>query len=67
MAIFLQDGKYRIEKSLGQGGFGITYLATQVNLNRMVAIKEFYPKDFCDDIASASHPEARRRGVGGSF
>ena len=48
MAIFLQDGKYRIEKSLGQGGFGITYLATQVNLNRLVAIKEFYPKDFCD-------------------
>lgn len=48
MAIFLQDGKYRIEKSLGQGGFGITYLATQVNLNRQVAIKEFYPKDFCD-------------------
>ena len=48
MAIFLQDGKYRIEKSLGQGGFGITYLATQVNLNRQVAIEEFYPKDFCD-------------------
>ena len=48
MAIFLQDGKYRIEKSLGQGGFGITYLATKVNLNRQVAIKECYPQDFCD-------------------
>ena len=44
---FLQGGKYRIEKVLGQGGFGITYLATQTNLNRKVAIKEFFMKDLC--------------------
>lgn len=43
----LLGGKYRIEKVLGQGGFGITYLATQVSLNRLVAIKEFFMKDFC--------------------
>lgn len=38
----LQGGKYRIEKVLGQGGFGITYLATQVSLNRIIAIKELF-------------------------
>ena len=43
----LQSGKYRIERVLGQGGFGITYLATQTFLQRKVAIKEFFMKDFC--------------------
>ena len=44
----LQDGKYRILKVLGQGGFGITYLAFQVRLDRKVAIKEFFMKNFCE-------------------
>ena len=43
----LQDGKYRIIRVLGQGGFGITYLAENTYLDKKVAIKEFFPKDFC--------------------
>lgn len=43
----LQNGKYRIISVLGQGGFGITYLAEHTMLDKMVAIKEFFPKDFC--------------------
>ena len=42
----LERGKYRIIETLGRGGFGITYLAEQVNLHRQVCIKEFFPKDF---------------------
>lgn len=43
----LQGGKYIIKKVLGQGGFGITYLAEQVSLGREVAVKEFFMKDNC--------------------
>ena len=45
---FLQNGKYQIEKVLGQGGFGITYLARQEILEREVCIKEFFMRDFCN-------------------
>jgi len=51
----LQHDTYRIEKVLGQGGFGITYLAMDLNLQRKVAIKEFFPKDFCDRDETTSH------------
>lgn len=33
---------YRIIKILGQGGFGITYLAYDINLDQQVAIKEYF-------------------------
>ena len=52
---FLQGGKYKIEKILGQGGFGITYLGTQVALNRKVAIKEFFMKEYCERNSNTSH------------
>ena len=43
----LQNGKYEIQRKLGQGGFGITYLALQRNLRRTVVIKEFFMDGHC--------------------
>ena len=62
----LQDGKYKIERLLGQGGFGITYLATQVSLNRNVAIKEFFMKENCQratDDRTMTVPSDGSRGL----
>ena len=51
----LQNGKYRIVRVLGQGGFGITYLAEHTMLEKYVAIKEFFPKEYCDRENTTSH------------
>lgn len=37
------QGQYLVGKPLGRGGFGVTYLAMDMALERKVAIKEFYP------------------------
>lgn len=40
---FVLQRQYRIEKVIGQGGFGITYLAYDIQGRRRVAIKELFP------------------------
>jgi serine/threonine protein kinase len=37
--------EYQLEKPLGGGGFGVTYLARDANLQLPVAIKEYFPSD----------------------
>ncbi|MGE4013138.1 MAG: protein kinase [Alphaproteobacteria bacterium] len=38
--------EYEVEAVLGHGGFGITYLAWDRNLDKQVAIKEYLPAEF---------------------
>jgi serine/threonine protein kinase/HAMP domain-containing protein len=53
--------EYRIDAVLGQGGFGVTYLATDIHLNAKVAIKEYLPGEFAqrsnDKSVSPRWPE----------
>lgn len=58
----LQNGKYRIIKSLGSGGFGITYLAEQVLAERMVCIKEFFPKQYYKRDGNTQHASIATEG-----
>ena len=51
----LQNGKYEIQRVLGQGGFGITYLALQRNLQRTVVIKEFFMEGHCTREEQTHH------------
>ena len=52
---------YTVERVLGQGGFGITYLARDNNLDQLIALKEYLPVD-----VAARRPDAtvRSRGDG---
>ena len=53
---------YVIEEILGQGGFGITYLARDVNLDQHVAIKEYLPTELAVREGDHSvHPVSEER------
>jgi formylglycine-generating enzyme required for sulfatase activity/serine/threonine protein kinase len=59
---------YRIERVLGAGGFGITYLVRELNLDKLFAMKELLP----DGIAmrrtgDTSYVESKSQSAEGDF
>ena len=40
--------QYLLGEPLGQGGFGITYIARDLSLDIRVAIKEYYPNGYAN-------------------
>jgi hypothetical protein len=57
----LNNGAYRVTGELGAGGFGVVYLAEEVNLGRRVAIKTILPEIAARDrnAAAGFYNEAR--------
>ena len=43
---FILNGRYTTGRVLGQGGFGITYIAQDYQTGERVAIKEYLPVEF---------------------
>ena len=48
------EPQYRLERELGRGGMGVVFLATDVTLDRRVAVKVIHPE-------LAAHPSIARR------
>lgn len=66
----LLGDSYRVERTLGQGGFGVVYLATDLALQRAVAIKEYLPVHLAGrgegtslGLREAAHQDAFVRGL----
>ena len=50
----LLQNTYLVGRALGQGGFGITYIGWDMQLQRRVAIKEFFPQVLASRMPGAS-------------
>ncbi len=59
--------RYLVGESIGEGGFGITYIGLDQTLAKRVAIKEFYPSGAANRTAELSDGVVITRGREGFF
>ena len=59
---FTVYGEYCIERFINSGGFGCTYVAEHMMLEKRVAIKEFFVKDFCNRDSSTARISVATQG-----
>ncbi len=63
---FLRE-KYLMGRVLGEGGFGITYIGYDINLDIQVAIKEFFPRNYAGRAQGAETMVIPNEGDAESF
>jgi len=61
------QGKYLIGRALGQGGFGITCLAYDLNLNIKLAIKEYLPQELAYRTGGQSKVSIYKKTLADNF
>lgn len=49
-----ENGRYRIDSGLGDGGFAKTYVATDLSTSRRIAIKELFIKGLCGRVQNST-------------
>lgn len=61
------NNRYMIGRVLGRGGFGITYIALDLNSNRVCAVKEYMPSEYSKRSGGTSNiepfPDTKSRNV----